>query len=114
MMKNRKTAVIILFVAAVVLVAGCAYLVFNSLAESQVVTSTPTPVGAITPSRTGSNAINTGKTSTTGTTLPKGIFQFSSHNAATNADNPALQGTNLVYYWSQLEPQQGQYNWSRY
>lgn len=42
----------------------------------------------------------------------KGIYVFSSHNASTDATNPAIAGTFLGYYWSQLEPQQGQYNWS--
>lgn len=41
----------------------------------------------------------------------KGIFQFGS-NASTLASNPSIAGAHLGYYWSQLEPQQGQYNWS--
>ena len=41
----------------------------------------------------------------------KGIYEFSSHNSSTDATNPAIAGTYLGYYWSQLEPQQGQYNW---
>ena len=107
-MTNRKVAVVALAIAAVVLVAGCIYLVFSSLTGQQAGTSTsrPTPIPASTPATT--PASNGGGTTTAGA---KGIFQFSSHNAATNADNPSLQGTNLNYYWSKLEPQQGQYNW---
>lgn len=41
----------------------------------------------------------------------KGVFQFGS-NSSTLASNPSIAGTHLGYYWSQLEPQQGQYNWS--
>ncbi|HEY5005763.1 MAG TPA: beta-galactosidase [Ktedonobacteraceae bacterium] len=41
----------------------------------------------------------------------KGIYEFSGHNSSTDATNPALAGTYLGYYWSQLEPQKGQYNW---
>lgn len=41
----------------------------------------------------------------------KGIFQFGS-NSSTLASNPSIAGTHLGYYWSQLEPQKGQYNWS--
>ena len=46
------------------------------------------------------------------TTKPNGIYQFAAHNSAVNADKAYLQGTYLGYYWSQLEPQQGQYNWN--
>ncbi len=42
----------------------------------------------------------------------KGIYQFTSSNTSANSDNPYLAGNYLGYYWSQLEPQQGQYNWS--
>jgi hypothetical protein len=37
---------------------------------------------------------------------------FNGNNASTFSNNPAIAGTYLGYYWSQLEPQQGQYNWS--
>ena len=101
-MKNRRSAVIALAVAAVVLVGACVYLVFGSSRGQQTVVPTPNP--GTTPAATAGSAA--------GVVGPRGIYQFSSHNAATNADNPALQGTNLNYYWSQLEPQQGQYNWA--
>jgi Beta-galactosidase len=41
----------------------------------------------------------------------KGIYQFGS-NLAGLASNPYIAGAHLGYYWSQLEPQQGVYNWS--
>ena len=41
----------------------------------------------------------------------KGIFQFGT-NSSTLASNPSIAGTHLGYYWSQLEPQKGQYNWN--
>lgn len=42
----------------------------------------------------------------------KGVYQFTSSNTSANSDNPYLSGNYLGYYWSQLEPQQGVYNWS--
>src|SRR5579883_3181256 len=42
----------------------------------------------------------------------KGIIEFSGGNTSTDATNASLVGTNLIYYWSQLEPQKGQYQWS--
>jgi hypothetical protein len=42
----------------------------------------------------------------------KGVFAFNTGNVATFATNPSIAGTELAYYWSQLEPTQGQYNWS--
>lgn len=41
----------------------------------------------------------------------RGIFLFNSHNGSDLATNPDLMGTDLVYYWSQIEPQPGQYQW---
>src|SRR5690348_15267441 len=41
----------------------------------------------------------------------KGIFQFGG-NPSTFASSPYVAGIHLGYYWSQLEPQKGQYNWS--
>ncbi len=43
-------------------------------------------------------------------TIP--IFAFSGQNKADLASNPRVSGTTLTYYWSQLEPKQGQYAWS--
>lgn len=42
----------------------------------------------------------------------KGLYQFTSHNTSENSDSPYLAGTYLGFYWSQLEPQKGQYDWS--
>lgn len=42
----------------------------------------------------------------------QGIFAFNTGNSAAMATNPNIAGTELAYYWSQLEPTQGQYNWS--
>ena len=41
----------------------------------------------------------------------KGIYAFSSGNSAALATDPDVAGTSLVYYWAQLEPQQGVYRW---
>jgi hypothetical protein len=41
----------------------------------------------------------------------KGIYEFSGQNSPKHVANPALAGRYLGYYWKQLEPQKGQYNW---
>jgi glycosyl hydrolase family 42 (putative beta-galactosidase) len=42
----------------------------------------------------------------------KGIYEFAGHNRSTDVNNPTLVGTSLVYYWKQLEPEKGQFNWN--
>ncbi len=43
----------------------------------------------------------------------RGIFAFNNmSNTALFSDNANVAGTVLTYYWAQLEPQAGQYNWS--
>ncbi|MEU3520545.1 beta-galactosidase [Streptomyces sp. NPDC006654] len=41
----------------------------------------------------------------------QGIYAFSGGNASDLAADPDVAGRSLVYYWAQLEPQQGQYRW---
>lgn len=41
----------------------------------------------------------------------KGMYQFGSNSSAL-ATNPAIAGGHLGYYWSQLEPQQGVFQWN--
>jgi hypothetical protein len=41
----------------------------------------------------------------------KGIYAFSGGHSSDLASNPDVAGRSLVYYWAQLEPQKGQYNW---
>lgn len=43
----------------------------------------------------------------------KGIYVFNGNNASTLASNPNIAGTYLGYAWSQLEPQQGVFNWAQ-
>lgn len=40
-----------------------------------------------------------------------GTYVFNNGNAATFADNPAIAGTYLGFFWAELEPVKGQYNW---
>ena len=40
------------------------------------------------------------------------IFAFSGANSADLASDPDVAGRSLVYYWGQLEPQPGVYNWN--
>jgi Beta-galactosidase len=42
----------------------------------------------------------------------KGLYQFTANNSSINSDKPYLAGNYLGYYWSQLEPLKGQYDWS--
>lgn len=42
----------------------------------------------------------------------QGIYVFNGNNASTFSNNPSVSGTYLGYYWAQLEPQNGQYNWN--
>jgi hypothetical protein len=42
----------------------------------------------------------------------QGIYAFSGGNTSTLAADPDVAGRSLVYYWAQLEPQRGQYDWA--
>jgi hypothetical protein len=42
----------------------------------------------------------------------QGIYEFSGQNSSTDASNPYVIGRDFTFYWKQLEPQEGQYNWS--
>ncbi|WP_433187428.1 beta-galactosidase [Actinoallomurus sp. CA-150999] len=42
----------------------------------------------------------------------KGIIAFSGGHTSDLASNPDIAGRSLAYYWAQLEPKKGQYNWS--
>jgi len=41
----------------------------------------------------------------------QGIHVFNNNNASTYSDNPSIAGTYLGFYWAQLEPSKGVYNW---
>ncbi len=41
-----------------------------------------------------------------------GVFEYAGNNSAADAGNPDLAGVDLDYYWSQIEPQKGVYDWS--
>jgi hypothetical protein len=75
------------------------------------VTPTPSPV-RVTP--TPVKVIKTPATSKKpSATTFQGIYVFNGGNSATYANNPIVAGTYLGYYWSQLEPQEGQYQWGQ-
>jgi Beta-galactosidase len=94
-------------------IALCIVLVLMVLVETGTVfylrldsfaSATPSPVKATaTPAVTRRNAV----------TGFQGIYVLSGGNSATYADDPIVAGTYLGYYWSQLEQQDGQYNWSQ-
>ncbi|HLX58816.1 MAG TPA: beta-galactosidase [Ktedonobacteraceae bacterium] len=72
-------------------------------------------VGANIISRNGGKTKSLSATATaTPPTYPnfKGLYQFTSSNTSKNSNNPYLAGTHLGFYWSQLEPQKGVYDWS--
>lgn len=74
-----------------------------------------------TPTKTTKPTTTKKPTKPTGTTTLKpitghpfhGIFVFNGNNSATLANNPNIAGTYLGYAWAQLEPTQGQYNWTQ-
>ena len=43
----------------------------------------------------------------------QGIYEFAGDNSAADASDPALAGVVLVYYWSQIEPEKGVFDWSQ-
>ena len=51
-------------------------------------------------------------TEAAGASTFRGIYEFAGNNSATDATNPNLSGVVLNYYWSQIEPQKGVFNWS--
>lgn len=72
--------------------------------DAGTITTTPPPVTTppVTP-----------PTTTPATTGFRGIFAFNNmSNPALFVDNANVAGTVLTYYWAQLEPQAGQFNWS--
>jgi hypothetical protein len=46
------------------------------------------------------------------TTAFRGIYEFAGDNSSADAANPDLSGVVLVYYWSQIEPQKGVFDWT--
>jgi hypothetical protein len=43
----------------------------------------------------------------------KGIYEFAGGNSAADAGDADLTGVDLVYYWSQIEPEKGVFDWSQ-
>lgn len=43
----------------------------------------------------------------------QGVFQFTGQAATKNAQNPNISGANLEWSWADIEPVEGQYNWSK-
>jgi hypothetical protein len=41
----------------------------------------------------------------------KGIYEFAGGNSAADASDPDLTGVDLIYYWSQIEPEKGVFDW---
>jgi hypothetical protein len=53
------------------------------------------------------------KTATTASlTGFQGVYEFAGKNSSSDANDPNLAGVDLVYYWSQIEPQEGVYEWN--
>lgn len=100
MANNRKIIAIACIVIAVLIVVGAGAILFLNKTPSGTTVS-PTPTTQNTP------------TTTTQKTGFQGVYVFNGNNASTFSDNPNIAGTYLGYYWSDLEPQQGQYNWSQ-
>jgi hypothetical protein len=41
-----------------------------------------------------------------------GVYEYAGDNSSSDAANPDLAGVDLDYYWSQIEPTKGTYDWS--
>ncbi len=46
------------------------------------------------------------------TTNFRGVYEFAGNNSSNDATNADLAGVVLTYYWSQIEPQDGVFDWS--
>ncbi len=77
-------------------------------------TSTTTTVRANTPSNpTPQASTNTATSSASNAAAGfQGIFDFAGNNSSADATNPSLAGVVLIYYWSQIEPEKGVFDWS--
>jgi len=42
----------------------------------------------------------------------KGVIEYAGNNSAADAGNPDLAGVDLDYYWSQIEPTKGDFDWA--
>ncbi len=42
----------------------------------------------------------------------QGIYDFAGNNSPADARNPSLAGVVLIYYWSQIEPEKGVFDWN--
>ncbi len=71
----------------------------SSSPEAPVATSTPgggtTPVGGSTP-----------------VSSFHGVYEYAGNNSGADATDPDVAGVNLDYYWSQIEPTKGSFDWS--
>ena len=43
----------------------------------------------------------------------EGIYEFAGNNSSADATDPDLAGVDLVYYWSEIEPEKGVFDWSQ-
>jgi hypothetical protein len=83
-------------------------------------TSTSTAASASKPTSTTPTAARsivaplTTTTTTKSVTTPafRGVFEFAGNNSSADATNPDLAGVVLVYYWSQIEPEKGSFDWT--
>ena len=96
------------------------------LANGYVVASDTGPVFFSSPAvqvpvQSPNQTLRSTNTTTTTTTTPatngwptgfQGAYEYAGNNSSTDATNPDLVGVDLDYYWSQIEPAKGQYDWS--
>ena len=78
-------------------------------------TTVPTTVRASKPTvttTTSSVPVATPLPAPNGAANFKGVYEFAGGNSAADAGNPDLAGVVLTYYWSQIEPQRGAFDWS--
>ena len=87
-------------------------------------TTTTSAPSSVTTTSGAPSVPTTGPANTTTSSVPvthpgtaaanfKGIYEFAGDNSAADAGDPDLTGVDLVYYWSQIEPEKGVFDWSQ-
>lgn len=93
----RRWSVALLFLLVAALIAGC-----SSGSSQGSGTPTPPVTGSVPPGQVpGGGSLGSAK----------GIYQFTGQKNPANASLPYLAGASLNFYWSDIEPAKGQFNW---
>jgi hypothetical protein len=86
----------------------------TSTTSTTTTTTVPTPKPKSSPADPPSSTTVPAKKPAPATSDPdfRGIYEFAGGNSSTDATDPDLAGVVLIYYWSQIEPQKGVFDWT--